>query len=241
MHLGKITVFPERYPNRDHYPFNLPIFQQMGCIPFDTPVTLFVGENGTGKSTLIRAICQRCGIHIWQDDSKVSFQFNPYQEMLQHCLDLDWVRGRVPGSFFGADIFKYFTQVLDEWARSDPGQFSYFGGRSLVTLSHGQSLMSFFQSRYRVSGLYFLDEPETALSPNSQLELLKLLVEMGRLGHAQFIIASHSPILLACPGASLYSFDTIPLTRVSYEETDHYRIYQAFMRDRSDYLKGLGS
>jgi predicted ATPase len=100
--------------------------------------------------------------------------------------------------------------------------------------------MSFFRARYQIKGLYLLDEPETALSPKTQLELLGLLAEMSRAGHAQFIIATHSPILLACPGATLYSFDQAPIAPVRYEDTDHYQVYRDFLGNREHYLKGTG-
>jgi predicted ATPase len=122
---------------------------------------------------------------------------------------------------------------------ADPGQLKYWGGKSLMTQSHGQSTMSYFKARYQIEGLYLLDEPETALSARTQLEFLRILVEASRAGHAQFIMATHSPILLACPGAIIYSFDHAPIRPVSYEETDHYRIYQAFMEDRQGYLSTL--
>jgi predicted ATPase len=105
-----------------------------------------------------------------------------------------------------------------------------------MTQSHGQSLMSFFRARYRIKGLYLLDEPETALSPRSQLELVNLIRDMGQAGHAQFIIATHSPILMACPDARLYNFDDIPVQEVGYEQTDHYKIYKRFMEDRTQFL-----
>ncbi len=237
MHLKGLTLQMEKYPTLEKYPFNLKVFQETSRIAFPTPVTLFVGENGTGKSTLLEAICKSSGIHIWQDTGKMRFEHNPFEDRLCRCLCLEWAEGRVPGSFFGSDTFTYFTQVLDEWAVSDPGQLDYFGGRSLITQSHGQSLMSYFRARYKIKGLYLLDEPETALSPKSQLELLNLLTEMAGCGHAQFIVATHSPILLAIPGATIYSFDRSPLARLAYEETEHFRIYQGFMQDRVRYLK----
>ena len=107
-----------------------------------------------------------------------------------------------------------------------------------MTQSHGQSLMSFFRTRYRIKGLYLLDEPETALSPKTQVGLLNILQEMSQAGHAQFIIATHSPILLACPGAEIYSFDSSPVTQIEYEETEHYQIYKNFMEDRKQYIEG---
>ena len=117
-----------------------------------------------------------------------------------------------------------------------PEYLEYFGGESLITKSHGQSLMSLFRNRYKIKGLYFLDEPETALSPKSQLELLTILSDMSKAGHAQFIIATHSPILLACPGADIYSFDQKPVKRIRYEETEHYQIYKDFMQNQDPYL-----
>lgn len=108
-----------------------------------------------------------------------------------------------------------------------------------MTQSHGQSIMSFFNARYQIKGLYLLDEPETALSPKTQFKLLELLVKMSRLGHTQFIVATHSPILLACPEAAVLSFDHTPIKEVQYEETEHYKLYKGFMEDRQKYIGKL--
>ena len=105
--------------------------------------------------------------------------------------------------------------------------------------SHGQSLISFFEARYKIKGLYLMDEPETALSPRSQLKLLRVLKAMSESGHAQFIISSHSPILLAYPGAVIYSFDSAPVKTIRYEETGYYQIYKDFLNHRERYLEGL--
>lgn len=236
MHLKSVILHPERYPTQRHYPFNLPIFHQTRQISFETPVTMLVGENGTGKSTFLQALAYACEIHIWRDPNGARYEVNPYEDKLRDYLSIEWAKGKRPGSFFGSAIFQDFAQALDAWAAADPGQLQYFGGKSLLTQSHGQSFMSYFRSRYRIEGLYLLDEPETALSPKSQLGLLEVLMDMGGAGHAQFIVATHSPILLACPGATLYSFDHIPLEPVCYEDTEHYRIYKDFMEDRARYL-----
>ncbi len=236
MHLKKIMLFPEEYPTRDRYPFTLRIFQKTDNIELTSPVTFFVGENGSGKSTLLYALSHKCFIHVWKDTDRIHYEKNPYEELLYRYIEVEWTDGVVPGSFFSSELFTHFAQNLDEWAESDPEMLKFFGGKSLVAQSHGQSLMSYFRSRYRIKGLYLLDEPETALSPGSQLEFVRLLKEMAAKGHAQFLVATHSPILLACPGAVIYSFDEIPVKQMAYEETEHYRIYKSFMENPEKYL-----
>lgn len=237
MHIKRVNLFPDKYPTTEHYPFNLPLFHKTHCIPFSSPVTFFVGENGTGKSTLLEAMSYRCQIHIWRGIERRRFEINPYEKGLHEFIDIEWTNGFVPGSFFASEIFRHFAESLDEWATADSGVLRYFGGKSLVTQSHGQSLLSFFRARYKIKGLFLLDEPETALSPKSQLELLRLLQEMSRAGHAQFIVATHSPILLACPGSRIYSFDHLPVKTIGYEETEHFKIYKGFMEDRRGFLE----
>lgn len=122
--------------------------------------------------------------------------------------------------------------------RADAGCLDYFGRSSLIVKSHGQSHMAFFKNRFARKGLYLLDEPENALSPKRQLELLGLLRQFSLRGDVQFIIATHSPILLALPEAEICSFDDGPIHRVAYEETDYYRIYRDFLNNRGKYLDG---
>lgn len=236
MHLKRVALHPDRYPTREHYPFSLDIFRHTDGLTFETPVTLLVGENGTGKSTLLEAIARKANIHIWNSDEKAHATINPYAGKLHRCISLEWHDGVVPGSYFGSSVFQDFARTLDAWAAVDPGQLDYFGGRSLLTQSHGQSIMSFFKARYGIRGLYLMDEPETALSPKTQIELLRLLIRVARAGHAQFIIATHSPILLACPDARIYSFDQVPIAPVKYEDTEHFQTYHGFMSDRRRYL-----
>ena len=172
---------------------------------------------------MLEAMAHKCNIHIWKRMEITRFEINPYEEELYKFLAVQWTNGIVPGSFFGSEIFRDFSQYLDEWAIADPRILEYFGGKSLITQSHGQSLMSLFRARYRIKGLYLLDEPETALSPKSQLELLDLLQEMGKAGHAQFIIATHSPILMACPNGVIFSFDHSPVReRMNHERRGSY-------------------
>ena len=237
MHLKEVRLLSEKYPTRDHYPFNMDVLQKTRSIVFSSPVTFFVGENGSGKTTLLEALARRCHIHIWGGVDNTRVDPNPYEEMLFLYLQAEWTDGIIPGSFFSSQIFRNFAELVEMWEADNPGQIEYFGGKSLLTQSHGQSLMSFFKARYKIKGLYLLDEPETALSPKSQLELLKLLSEMGSLGHAQFIIATHSPILLACPGSMIYSFDHTPVKAIQYEDTEYYRIYKTFMENPSQYFR----
>ncbi len=237
LHLKEVRLLSEQYPTEDHYPFNMDVLRQTRSILFFSPVTFFIGENGSGKPTLLEALARRCQIHIWSGMDCTRCEPNPYEEMLFLYLQVVWTDGIVPGSFFSSQIFKNFAQLVDMWEADNPGQIEYFGGKSLLTQSHGQSLMSFFKARYKIRGLYLLDEPETALSPKSQLGLLKLLQEMSALGHAQFIIATHSPILLACPEANIYSFDHSPVKTIPYEDTEHYQVYKNFMENPNRYLE----
>jgi predicted ATPase len=238
LHLREVRLLSEQYPTRNYYPFNIEVLRKTRSITFSSPVTFFVGENGSGKTTLLEALARRCHIHIWSGMERTRSVINPYEETFFLYMEAEWTEDIVPGSFFSSQIFRNFAQLVDEWEADNPGQIDYFGGKSLIAQSHGQSIMSFFKSRYKIKGLYLLDEPETALSPKSQLELLKLLREMGALGHAQFIVATHSPILLACPGSVIYSFDHVPVKTIQYEDTEYYRIYKTFMENPGQYVKG---
>lgn len=236
MHLDYVHLYPEKGPTLTQYPFNLRVFHETPGIAFTSPVTFLVGDNGTGKSTLLKALAEKCRIHIWKDVEGTRFQNNPYEDKMHEFIAVQWTDGPVPGSYFDSEIYKDFAAYVDEWAAADPDFLEYFGGKSLVAQSHGQSLMSFFKARYQIKGLHLLDEPETALSPKSQIELLRVLRETSREKPVQFIIATHSPILLACPGAVIYSFDRTPIASVAYEDTDYYRIYRDFMADRSRFM-----
>ncbi len=236
MHLKKVTILQNKFPTKKYYPFNLEIFKNTENVDFESPVTIFTGENGTGKSTLLEALSRKCGIYIWEGEHRPRHKNNPYGKRMCEAINIEWIDGPVPGSFFSSDVHKHFSALLDEWAISNPGLFEYFGGKSLVTQSHGQGIISFFRARYKIKGLYIMDEPETALSPASQIELVNILKDMAVQKHAQFILATHSPILMACPGAKLFNFDNDTITETTYYETEHYRIYKDFMEDCSRYI-----
>lgn len=237
MHLNRVSFHSDLFPAIEQYPYNLELFNQTRTLEFSTPVTFFVGENGSGKSTLLQAITRKCNIMIWHGERRPRADYNPHEEALHHFVSVEWAANTVPGSYFSSQIFRNFAQILDEWATMDPGLLSYFGGESLMSQSHGQSLMAFFRARFKIKGIYFLDEPETALSPRSQLDLLALLIRLGRNNNAQFIIATHSPILMACPGARIYNFDQLPVSPVFYRDTEHYRVYKDFMADPEQFIR----
>ena len=239
IHLKKLLILHDKFPTVDRYPFHLKIFQKTRSLEFDSPITFFIGENGSGKSTLLKALAKKSRVHIWQNSAYSRFEHNPYEEQLYKYIDIEWTDGKVPGSYFASEIFQYFAKIVDERAVVSSQNLKYYGGKSLITQSHGQSHMAFFQSRYQIKGIYFLDEPENALSPRTQLEFLKVLKNMKDSGHAQFIIATHSPILLSLPGAKIYSFDQSPIEQIRYEKTDHYHVYSDFFINRDKYLDTL--
>ncbi len=237
MYLKTLTLYADRFPTCEYYPFNLDVLHGTPGLEFSKPISFFIGENGTGKSTLLRAIAASCGYYIWRGSARLPAHNNPYEDLLYKYLEVEWRDGRVPGSFFASELFKHFTKILDEWARDDPGLFQYFGGASLAERSHGQSHMAFFKSRFEREGLYLLDEPENALSPLHQLELMHLLRDMAAAGHAQFVIASHSPILLSLPEADIFSFNHTPVKKTLYEQTDYYKVYKDFFDNRERYVR----
>jgi predicted ATPase len=229
MYIDNVTILKERFPTNKYYPFNIKLFSNTKNIDFKTPITFFIGENGTGKSTLIKAMAKKCGIHLWEGVDRSKYQYNKYEDLLYKCIDISWIGKTVPGSFFSAEFFRNFAEILDEWAISDQEMLKYFGGESLLKKSHGQCNMAYFESRYKINGIYFLDEPESALSPKKLLEFAAILMKMSIDGHAQFFIATHSPFLLAIPGTTIYSFNASPIKEVNYEDTDYYKIYKEFM------------
>lgn len=236
MYITEVVLHSDRYPTERYYPFNVPTLRKTSHLVLDKPVVFFVGENGSGKSTLLEAITHKCGIHMWCKPKRHISHDNPYETLLARYIDVTWANGHVPGSLFRAETFRDLADFLDDVALCDPGRLKYHGGHILNTLSHGEGILSYFGGRYHIKGIYLLDEPEAALSPASQIEFLRLLGRLEAEGQAQFIIATHSPILLAHPGAQIYSFDTPQIEQVDYEDTMHYRLYKQFLTDRRPFL-----
>jgi predicted ATPase len=231
MHLKQVKINSNSFPTRRYYPFNISTIEAPVEMSFSRPITFFVGENGSGKSTVLDAIARKCGVHPWHKPKRHLGHHNPYEACLRDHVSTTWTNGRVPVSLFRAETFHDFADFLDDIALCDPGRLQYHGGQILNTLSHGQGILAYFSGRFQVRGLYFLDEPESALSPRSQVTFLKMLRQYEDRGQTQFIIATHSPILLAYPGAQIYSFDASHIREVSYQETSHYQVYREFFSD----------
>jgi predicted ATPase len=239
--LEGLRIRGDEFPDRAVYPFNVPAFQQRQELRFTENVAFLVGENGSGKSTLIEAVARRCGIHIWAQPKRTragagalgahapltSYPARALSEYVEVAL----ARGSVKGAVFSAESFREWAEFIDDVTEVDPGQARYHGGEGLTLRSRGEGLLAYFRGRYQTPGLYFLDEPEAALSPASQLELLRLLSEYRRRGHAQFVIATHSPVIMAVKGAQVFVLGDGPIAETCYEQTSHYRLYRDFMAD----------
>jgi predicted ATPase len=236
MHLLSVHIRADEFPTHHYYPFNVPALAATEELRFRKPIVFFVGENGSGKSTLMEAIARRCGIHIWDKPRRHLAHNNPFETRFKDYVTTTWANGGVKGSLFRAETFRDLADFVDDVALCDPGRLEYQGGRILNTCSHGEGILSYLEHRFRRPGLYFLDEPEAALSPSSQIRFLEVLCQAAADGHAQFLIASHSPILLACPGAQIFSFAPSCIREVSYRDTEHYRLYQAFLENPAAFV-----
>nr|WP_276561863.1 AAA family ATPase [Brevibacillus halotolerans] len=225
-------MLTEKYPNRKEYPFSIPALQNLESISFDKNITFFVGENGSGKSTLLEAVAYQCDFHTAGGGRHNYYEVDASDAPLGEYIQLSWLPKITNGFFLRAETFYQFASHID----SINGTGGY-GGRSLHAQSHGESFLSLFRNRFGHKAIYLLDEPEAALSPARQLSLLRLMKDLEK--SAQFIIATHSPILLAFPGAQIYNFDQSPIATTSYEQTLHYQITKRFLENREAMLAEL--
>lgn len=201
---------------------------------FHKPVTFFVGENGSGKSTLLEAIAASYGFN--PEGGTRNYRFSTYDSHSELFQAIRLIRGiRKPswGYFLRAESFYNVATAEDEYSRGPGGRPQHFHQKS-----HGESFLALAQSSFRSNGIYLLDEPEAALSPQRQLTLLLEIVNCAREG-SQFIIASHSPILLAIPYAEILSFDNGLIHPCSYEETESYQVTEMFINNRDQFLRRL--
>lgn len=218
----------------DDYVRAIPALATMGELAFTTPVTFFVGENGSGKSTLLEAIAVAFGFNA--EGGTRNFRFSTYRDVSGLAGALHLARGLErprTGYFFRAEsFFNVATQAEGYWGPDGPSPYG-----ELHKQSHGESFLSFFQTFDR-AGLYLMDEPEAALSPQRQLALLSQMAELAQAG-AQFVVASHSPILLGTPGARILSFDEGAIHEVAYEDTESYQVTELFINHRERLLREL--
>lgn len=236
MFLRKLSFLNERIPDHKIYPFSIPALKGLESIEFRSFVTFFVGENGSGKSTLMEAIADQCGFNT-AGGGRNNYYEVPFSEAaLGDFIRLSWAPKITNGFFLRAESLYSFASHIDSLG---PGANEPYGGKSLHEQSHGESFLSVFSNRFGKKGIYLLDEPEAALSPTRQLALLRIIRELGQEGQSQFIIATHSPIILAYPGAQIFDFDTSPVSETTYEDTSHYQITKGFMENRVLYLRKL--
>ncbi|MCA9594074.1 MAG: AAA family ATPase [Myxococcales bacterium] len=243
-YLSRLRVVTERLPSESSFPFSLPFVGQLD-LTFTAPVTFFVGENGSGKSTLLEAIAalNRLPVsggarsdlgarHGPDTDSALSFALRPA-----------FTRRAPDGYFLRSEFHAHFASLLDQrsddpWFRMTGDPYEHYGGGSLHRRSHGEAFLSVVLNRFQ-RGIFLLDEPESALSPQRQLSLLLQMRTLARAGTAQFVIATHSPILLTYPGAQIVSFDQPSLPTVSLHETSHYQLTRQVLQDPEGFWRHL--
>jgi predicted ATPase len=242
--LTGVRVLPERVTDAGVYPFTLPFIPRLD-LKFSKPVTFFVGENGTGKSTLIEAIAPLCRLPV-SGGSRNEWDagHGPERENVLSRAMRPTFRVYPPdGYFLRAEFQAHFASLLDERA-SDPtfngNPYFLYGGRPLHESSHGEAFLAVLNNRVR-TGIYLFDEPEAALSPQRQLALLTIMYDQATAGESQFVIATHSPILLTYPGADIISFDDGKLERVKLEDTSHYQITRSILDNPERYWRYLKS
>lgn len=245
--LDKVKITFSDTIDFNHYPFSLPIIKNLNEIEFPTQVTFLVGENGTGKSTILETIAHKAGFGAEGGSKNISFKTSEEKtyigtELLSEQFTLSWRAKPKNSYFFRAESFFNVANHLDNISRNGGGEKTYvpYGGKSLHEQSHGESFLSFFQNRLGSGGFFIFDEPEAALSPQRQLSLMLIIHDIcKKSSNAQFIIATHSPILLAYPDSTIYSCDSDILTTITYTETKHYQITKQFLDNPKRYLHYL--
>jgi predicted ATPase len=244
--LKKITLLRDRVEDWTAYPFSVPTIASFTEINLDSRIVFFAGENGSGKSTLLEAIAGHYGFGPEGGNRNLQFETSESShavERLTRALRLSFDIRTGKGFYFRAEsLFSLATQI-DEWDK-DPGMggriLDSYGGVSLHNHSHGETFFTVLDHKFRDSGLFLLDEPEAALSPQRQLSFLILIHDtLRRHKDAQFIISSHSPVLLGYPGAQILSFDEGHLHEIAYEETAPMQIVRRFINDRESFLEEL--
>lgn len=230
-YVSQVRLKVEEVASFDHYPFSLPAVRHLNTLPLHPKVTFLVGENGSGKSTLLEAIAVAFGFNPEGGTKNFGFNTRASHSELHHYLRLvKGVKQPRDGFFLRAEsFFNLATEIerLDQGLGGPPVINSY-GGKSLHEQSHGESFWSLVMHRFGGNGFYVLDEPEAALSPQRQLALLSRIHQLAN-DNSQFVIATHSPILMAYPDADVFHCSDAGLKRVHYEDTEHFQIMHDFV------------
>nr|WP_218025468.1 AAA family ATPase [Capsulimonas corticalis] len=227
----------DRVPSFDQYPFSLPPVRSLTRLKLHPQVTFLIGENGTGKSTLLEAIAVATGLNPEGGGRNFNYSTRDSHSSLGECLTLVKGLSRPRTSyFFRAESYFTVATEIERLDQNEPGSYKpppiidAYGGKSLHEQSHGESFMALLVHRLGGGGLYLFDEPEAALSPQRQLGLLRRMHQLLQQG-CQFIIATHSPILMAYPDAAILQFSSEGIQRTEYRDTEHYQITKTFLDD----------
>ncbi len=241
-YLLSLSLRRDKVPSFTAYPYSLPVVRNLTRIDFHPNVTFIVGENGTGKSTLLEAIAVACGFNAEGGTRKFNFSTRSSHSPLHDVLAIGRGLKRPRDGFFlrAESFFNVATEIerLDAEPAAAPPIIDSYGGRSLHEQSHGESFFALLTERFGGEGLYLLDEPEAALSPSRQLALLVRLHQLVK-ARSQFIIATHSPILMAYPEAAIFVLTEQAITRVTYTDTEHYAVTREFLNKHEMMLKDL--
>ncbi|MCR5733356.1 MAG: AAA family ATPase [Lachnospiraceae bacterium] len=233
LHIKGISIDWDKI-DRSSYLRDIESIAGISTIKFHKPITFFVGENGSGKSTILEAIAIAYGFN--PEGGTKNYNFSTYDSHSELCNATRLIRGYKKagwGYFLRAESFYNVASAEEKYSLEGGAQSEYYHHKS-----HGESFLAMAQSNFKGNGVYLLDEPEAALSPQRQLTLLLEIVECAK-NHSQFIIVTHSPILLGIPGAEILSFDDGQIHTCSYEETDSYQVTEMFINSREQILKRL--
>ena len=227
--LTHIQLRRELVPSFEVYPFNLPAIRGLDLLPLHPSVTFLVGENGTGKSTLLEGIAVALGINPEGGSIHMHFETKPTHSELGDAIGLRRTGRHMRDAWFlRAESFYNVATEIDRLQNEGGGMLKNYGGKSLHSQSHGESFFALFRNRFGGGGVYLLDEPEAALSPMRQLGFISMLHDLVRDG-AQFIIATHSPMIITYPESWTYVLENDRIERVAYDQTEHFRVARGFM------------